>query len=76
MITRLALLQIKFIVMKGAGEKAFCAGGDVVTVRKSVLEHPGASLGVRGMYSADFFREEYQLNHAIFSAHKSQVGGS
>lgn len=32
------ITQVKLIVMKGAGGKAFCAGGDVVGVRQAVLD--------------------------------------
>lgn len=43
------------VIIKGAGEKSFCAGGDVVAVVKN-----GASES-----SKSFFREEYTLNHLI-----------
>ncbi|CAM1303991.1 HIBCH (predicted) [Pycnogonum litorale] len=46
-----------FVLMKAAGDKAFCAGGDIRAIadaRKS-----GDSL------TADFFREEYMLNNLI-----------
>ena len=39
--------------MKGAGTKAFCAGGDVVAVAQSAKDN--TDLG------RDFFREEYVL---------------
>ncbi|KAH7698907.1 Protein F09F7.4 b [Aphelenchoides avenae] len=45
------------ILIKGAGEKAFCAGGDVVAVTKSFKENTSLH--------KDFFREEYQLNYLI-----------
>lgn len=59
--------------MKGAGEKAFCAGGDVVSVRKSALEDPEHPRGQPGTIATDFFREEYQVNYRIFTAQKPQV---
>lgn len=59
--------------MKGAGGKAFCAGGDVVTVRRSILESPNPAPGIQGNDYADFFREEYQLDYDIFTARKPQV---
>ncbi|KAF9178569.1 hypothetical protein BGZ51_007673 [Haplosporangium sp. Z 767] len=48
----------KVIVIKGSGEKAFCAGGDV----RQVVE-----LAVSGKQeeALDFFAEEYRLNHMI-----------
>ena len=45
------------VVMEGAGEKAFCAGGDIRAVTEA---------GRAGQPLAqDFFREEYWLDHAI-----------
>uniref|UniRef100_A0A0K0E7U6 3-hydroxyisobutyryl-CoA hydrolase, mitochondrial n=1 Tax=Strongyloides stercoralis TaxID=6248 RepID=A0A0K0E7U6_STRER len=45
------------VVIKGAGEKAFCAGGDVVSVTKSAKSN--------GDIHKLFFKEEYQLNNLI-----------
>ncbi|XP_019624581.1 PREDICTED: 3-hydroxyisobutyryl-CoA hydrolase, mitochondrial-like isoform X2 [Branchiostoma belcheri] len=45
------------IIMKGAGDKAFCAGGDIRAVTEA------GKAGDR--LAADFFREEYILNNAI-----------
>lgn len=42
---------------KGAGDKAFCAGGDVVAIAKA-----GKS---GGSLTADFFRDEYQLDYRL-----------
>lgn len=46
---------VSLIVMEGAGEKAFCAGGDVVKLTE-VRE---------SQYQKDFYREEYLLNNLI-----------
>jgi len=43
------------IVMRGAGKKAFCAGGDVVGLAKD--DPPGTRV--------HFFKEEYTLNYTI-----------
>ncbi|KAG0330119.1 hypothetical protein BGZ99_007981 [Dissophora globulifera] len=48
----------KVIVIKGSGEKAFCAGGDV----RHVVE---LALAGKHMEAMDFFAEEYKLNHMI-----------
>jgi 3-hydroxyisobutyryl-CoA hydrolase len=45
------------VFIKGAGEKAFCAGGDVLSVTQS------AKSG--GTIHKEFFREEYMLNYLI-----------
>lgn len=49
--------QKSFVIIKGSGEKAFCAGGDVRAIAESGLK--GGKLGY------EFFREEYQLNGFI-----------
>lgn len=46
------------IIIHGAGEKAFCAGGDVRSIIES-RNQPTSTL------FSDFFREEYQLNYLI-----------
>ena len=46
---------VQGILLKGAGEKAFCAGGDVKAVVKLARGGDVAA-------AADFFRQEYQLN--------------
>lgn len=42
-----------FIIVKGAGEKAFCAGGDVVSATKNKAE------------GISFFRKEYTMDYLI-----------
>ncbi|XP_067124574.1 3-hydroxyisobutyryl-CoA hydrolase, mitochondrial isoform X2 [Centruroides vittatus] len=49
--------EIKMVIIKGAGDKAFCAGGDVKAVAEAGKK--GESL------SSEFFKEEYQLNNLI-----------
>ncbi|XP_049939376.1 3-hydroxyisobutyryl-CoA hydrolase, mitochondrial isoform X1 [Schistocerca serialis cubense] len=49
------------VIMKGTGEKAFCAGGDVRAVTEAGIK--GTNLG------RDFFREEYTLNSLIGTYH-------
>ncbi|XP_007948304.1 3-hydroxyisobutyryl-CoA hydrolase, mitochondrial [Orycteropus afer afer] len=53
------------IIIKGAGEKAFCAGGDI----KALAEARKA----KEKLIQDFFREEYILNSAIGSCQKPYV---
>lgn len=62
---------VAFVVITGAGEKAFCAGGDVKAVAldsRALRDGTGA-----GDLAADFFREEYILNHRIHSYPKPYV---
>ncbi|XP_063218020.1 3-hydroxyisobutyryl-CoA hydrolase, mitochondrial [Bacillus rossius redtenbacheri] len=49
------------VIIKGAGEKAFCAGGDVRAVTEAGLR--GDKLG------EDFFKEEFTLNSLIGTYH-------
>jgi len=55
--------KVGAILIEGAGEKAFCAGGDVVAVRRSKIED--GQDGVPTRFMLDFFGEEYHLNRTI-----------
>lgn len=51
------------VVIRGEGDRAFCAGGDIRAIYedgKAMREGRGG-----GAYVRDFFREEYRLNRAI-----------
>ena len=55
--------EIDAVIVQGAGEKAFCAGGDVVALYKSGQAFKGGdpkALDWRG-----FFHDEYRMNSAI-----------
>ncbi|WP_372399008.1 enoyl-CoA hydratase/isomerase family protein [Azospirillum sp. HJ39] len=63
--------EVKAVVIRGAGEKAFCAGGDVVSLYeagKAAKEGRGDSVPVRA-----FFSEEYVLNRLIKRLSKPYV---
>jgi len=47
--------EIKAVVIRGAGEKAFCAGGDIVSIYRDRNPEFGET----------FFRDEYRLNRTI-----------
>ncbi|OHX14776.1 enoyl-CoA hydratase [Chromobacterium sphagni] len=49
------------VVLRGAGERAFCAGGDVRGLREKLLAEPHYP----HPYAVDFFTEEYTLDHRI-----------
>lgn len=62
---------IKAVVITGAGERAFCSGGDVKAV---ALESKAMKEGAAdGALTRDFFREEYVLNHRIFTFPKPYI---
>ena len=47
------------VVLQAAGEKAFCAGGDLRQLHQTLL----ACGPARNTYAEDFFREEYELDY-------------
>ncbi len=49
--------RVLAIVMKGAGEKAFCAGGDIRALRDSAMNG--------GNLHHDFFIDEYRLDYQL-----------
>ncbi|XP_048050307.1 3-hydroxyisobutyryl-CoA hydrolase, mitochondrial [Megalobrama amblycephala] len=57
--------ETDIVIIKGAGEKAFCAGGDI----RAVTEAGKANDSL----AQDFFREEYILNNTIGTYQKPYV---
>lgn len=55
------------VVLRGAGDKAFCAGGDLHGLYRSMREYRESGTGdiTANRYAAQFFEEEYRLDHAI-----------
>jgi len=56
------------VLLHGGGEKAFCAGGDVLS-----LYNPGQIPMDKEAPQMEFFREEYTLNHRIATTPKTTV---
>lgn len=52
---------IACVVLQGSGEKAFCAGGDVVSLYQSMRENPGGT----SQLAEHFFESEYRLDYQI-----------
>jgi len=52
---------IALVVLEGAGEKAFCAGGDVVALYNAMTHQDGVKVGA----IEEFFTAEYQLDYLI-----------
>lgn len=64
------------MIVKGSGGKAFCAGGDVKQIwidGQELKEDPRIGTGAPGLTTADFFRQEYIMNHAIGTTPIPQV---
>ncbi len=57
---------IAMVVLDGAGEKAFCAGGDVRALYQAARELPGEIPEV----TQDFFTREYFLDHLLHTFDK------
>lgn len=67
---------VKAVVIRGEGEKSFCAGGDVRAVWEAGREAKAAGTlvpGKPGQLTADFFRAEYKLNRQIFKYPKPYI---
>ncbi|MCA8932463.1 MAG: enoyl-CoA hydratase/isomerase family protein, partial [Rhodospirillaceae bacterium] len=61
---------IAAVAIHGAGERAFCAGGDVIAIYEDGLAHKaGAGYGL----THSFFIGEYSLNHQIHTFPKPYV---
>ncbi|MGK5078537.1 enoyl-CoA hydratase/isomerase family protein [Janthinobacterium sp. HLX7-2] len=54
--------QIACVVLQSSTDKAFCAGGDVRSLRTAVAQQPGV---VPNPQALAFFAEEYRLDHRI-----------
>lgn len=61
--------EIAAVVLSGAGEKAFCAGGDVVSLYKAMQAEPNKTPSS----VETFFTEEYQLDFLIHTYSKPVV---
>lgn len=57
---------IAMVVLDGAGEKAFCAGGDVRALYQAAREQPGEIPEV----TQEFFTREYFLDHLLHTFDK------
>jgi enoyl-CoA hydratase/carnithine racemase len=58
--------DIAAIFMEGAGDKAFCAGGDVQALHQSAVATPGGPCD----YAEGFFEREYRMNYALHTYNK------
>ena len=60
---------IAAVVIDGAGDKAFCAGGDVQALRDSSIGSPGGPCD----YAENFFAREYRMNYILHTYPKPVV---
>ncbi len=59
---------IKVVMITGAGDRAFCSGGDIKSVAEMVKNGAAAR-----KEAGEFFRLEYTLNHRIFTYPKPYI---
>ncbi|WP_038203422.1 enoyl-CoA hydratase/isomerase family protein [Xenophilus azovorans] len=57
--------QVVGVLLQAAGEKAFCAGGDLRQLYRTLLDCGSAPNEKRNEYAERFFGEEYELDHLI-----------
>ena len=53
--------RIACVVLRGAGDKALCAGGDIVKLYESMIQSPDGP----NPYAENFFTKEYRLDYLI-----------
>lgn len=61
--------DIACLLVKAAGDKAFCAGGDVHTLYQAVTVQPGEPC----QYAEDFFAREYRLDYLLYNYAKPVI---
>ncbi len=62
--------QVKAVWIEGAGDKAFCAGGDVVMLYHSMQETAAGDIPQK---AHEFFTKEYQLDQTIHNYAKPVI---
>ena len=56
--------QVVAVILAAAGEKAFCAGGDITSVYQGMLENQSGE-PLANQYAVDFFSTEYRLDYYL-----------
>lgn len=62
--------DIVAVWLEGAGDRAFCAGGDIVRMYHAMGATP---VGERVPYTEDFFEREYRLDHLLHTFGKPVI---
>ena len=61
--------QVAAVFMRGAGDKAFCAGGDIQAIYQSMIATPGGPCE----YAEAFFKREYRLDYLLHTYPKPVI---
>jgi enoyl-CoA hydratase/carnithine racemase len=64
--------EVVAVLLTGAGEKAFCAGGDIQALYRAIVSNHQAN-EVVNRYPFDFFAQEYALDYLLHSYSKPVV---
>ena len=64
--------RVAAVLFTGAGERAFCAGGDIQALYRAIVKNQAAGKTVDS-YPFDFFANEYRMDHLIHSLPKPTV---
>lgn len=65
--------SVAVVILEGSGDKAFCAGGDLQQLYRSMREHhasPERDDVLANTYALDFFSQEYTLDYLIHTCPK------
>lgn len=66
--------QIAAVWLEGMGDKAFCAGGDIVALYRSMTEYTGGTDPAKeNPYAESFFTTEYKLDYLIHTYPKPLI---
>ncbi len=64
--------EVVLVIMQGAGDKAFCAGGDLHGLYQSMQTYQGQGAWAN-TYSREFFETEYKLDYQIHTYGKPVI---
>lgn len=62
---------VEYVVFRGAGDRAFCAGGDIKSFYRSGMEYRRGQSDIK--VPTLFFAEEYSLNKQVFEYSKPTI---
>ena len=61
--------ELAVVILKGAGDKAFCAGGDLHALHHSMVQNQGQA-ALNNSHAGTFFAEEYALDYRLHTFSK------
>ena len=61
--------ELAVVILKGAGDKAFCAGGDLHALHHSMVQNRGQA-ALNNSHAGTFFAEEYALDYRLHTFSK------